>query len=55
MPRTGETTRFLRAAVKAGLRLQREQESGAAGQTLASLQRIKASMHKTRQRRAKQS
>jgi hypothetical protein len=54
MPRTAEASRFLRAAVKAGLRLQRERESVTSGQTLSSLQRIKASVRKTEQRRAKQ-
>jgi hypothetical protein len=53
VPRTAEASRFLRAAVKAGLRLQRE--SVPSGQTLSSLQRIKASVRKTEQRRAKRS
>jgi hypothetical protein len=49
MPQTSEAARFLRAAVKAGLRLQRTQE----GQTVSSLRRIKASVQKTRNRRSK--
>ncbi|MCI0748870.1 MAG: hypothetical protein L0Y58_25975 [Verrucomicrobia subdivision 3 bacterium] len=49
MPRPTEVTRFLRAAVKTGLRLQRAHGEGT--ETVASLQRIKASMQKTRSRR----
>lgn len=51
MPHTSEAARFLRAAVKAGLRIQRGQEAGQ--QTIASLRRIKASVQKTRSRRTK--
>ena len=54
MPETAEANRFLRAAVKAGLRLQRGGESRAAAQTVSNLQRIKASVQKTRSRRGKQ-
>jgi hypothetical protein len=55
MPRTAAASRFLRAAVKAGLRLQRERDAGNAGETLSSLQRIKASLRKAEQRPRKQS
>ena len=53
MPQTADADRFLRAAVKAGLRLQRGEGSPGAAQTVASLQRIKASVQKTRNRRSK--
>ena len=54
MPETAEANRFLRAAVKAGLRLQRGGESRATAQTVSNLQRIKSSVQKTRNRRGKQ-
>ncbi len=52
MPRPGEVARFLRAAVKAGMRLQRSEGTG---KTVADLQRIKVSLQKTRNRRSKES
>jgi hypothetical protein len=54
MPRPVEVARFLRAAVKAGMRLQRDEEKGTTGKTVADLQRIKLSMQKGRDRRSKQ-
>jgi hypothetical protein len=52
MPQSAGATRFLRAAVKAGLRLQKN-ESRPEGQTISSLQRIKASVQKSHNRRGK--
>jgi hypothetical protein len=54
MPQTAEA-RFLRAAVKAGLRLQQGEQAGREGQTVSNLQRIKTSIQKSRNRRVKQS
>jgi len=54
MPRPVEVARFLRAAVKAGMRLQRDEEKGSAGKTVSDLQRIKVSTQKSRDRRSKQ-
>jgi hypothetical protein len=54
MPRPAEVARFLRAAVKAGMRLQRDEEKGRVGKTVSDLQRIKVSVQKTRHRRSKQ-
>jgi hypothetical protein len=48
MPETSEVARFLRAAVKTGLRLQRSQTISDANVGL--LQRIKASVQKRRRR-----
>ena len=53
MPQSVEAARFLRAAVKAGLRLQRDQQTGKDGQTVSTLRRIKTSVQKSRGRRVK--
>lgn len=53
MARTAETTRFLRAAIKAGLRMQQASERGAAGDGVSRLQQIKASVRKAEKRREK--
>lgn len=49
MPRSVEAARFLRAAVKAGLRMQHAGERGPEG--IARLKEIKASVQKTQKRR----
>lgn len=54
MPQTDRAARFLRAAVKAGLRLQRGDGSRGPAPTVSNLQSIKASVQKTRHRRGKQ-
>lgn len=55
MPQNAEAARFLRAAVKTALRLQRGQQTGSEEQTVSNLQRIKASVRKSQGRRRKES
>jgi len=51
MARSDETTRFVRAAIKAGLRAQQAAERGAPNDGVSRLQQIKASVRKTEKRR----
>ena len=51
MARSAETTRFVRAAIKAGLRMQQAAERGAPNDGVSRLQQIKASVRKTEKRR----
>ena len=51
MARSAETTRFVRAAVKAGLRMQQAAERGASSDGVSRLQQIKTSVRKTEKRR----
>jgi len=51
MARSAETTRFVRAAIKAGLRMQQAAERGASNDGVARLQQIKTSVRKTEKRR----
>jgi len=50
MARSAETTRFVRAAIKTGLRMQAA-ERGAPNNGVSRLQQIKASVRKTEKRR----
>jgi hypothetical protein len=51
MARSTETTRFVRAAIKAGLRMQHADERSARSDGVSRLQQIKASVRKTEKRR----
>ena len=51
MARSDETTRFVRAAIKAGLRMQQAAERRAPNDGVSRLQQIKASVRKTEKRR----
>jgi len=51
MARSADTTRFVRAAIKAGLRMQQAAERGVPNEGVARLQQIKASVRKTEKRR----
>ena len=51
MARSAETTRFLRAAVKAGLRMQQAAQRGENSDGVSRLQQIKASVRKSEKRR----
>ena len=51
MARSAETTRFVREAIKAGLRMQQAAERGAPNDGVARLQQIKTSVRKTEKRR----
>ena len=51
MARSAETTRFVRAAIKAGLRMQQAAERGAPNDGVSRLQQIKTSVRKTEKRR----
>jgi hypothetical protein len=51
MARSAETTRFVRAAIKAGLRMQQAAERGTPNDGVSRLQQIKASVRKTEKRR----
>ena len=51
MARSSETTRFVRAAIKAGLRMQQTAERGAPNDGVSRLQQIKTSVRKTEKRR----
>jgi hypothetical protein len=51
MARSADTTRFVRAAIKAGLRMQQAAERGAPSDGVARLKQIKDSVRKTEKRR----
>jgi hypothetical protein len=51
MARSAETTRFLRAAVKAGLRMQQAARRDERSDGVSRLQQIKASVRKSEKRR----
>jgi hypothetical protein len=51
MARSAETTRFVRAAIKAGLRMQQAAERGVPNDGVSRLQQIKTSVRKTEKRR----
>ena len=51
MARSAETTRFVRAAIKAGLRMQQAAERGVPKDGVSRLQQIKTSVRKTEKRR----
>jgi len=51
MARSADTTRFVRAAIKAGLRMQQAAERGVPSDGVARLKQIKDSVRKTEKRR----
>jgi hypothetical protein len=51
MARSDEAARFLRAAIKAGLRMQQSRDRGLQNDGVARLQQIKASVRRTEKRR----